>query len=198
MAELGLLGKPSGCTGDAPLASDAFKKVVGKTQKSCWMFNHMNKSGGQTVKGILTPWVKQNNLSVGLYDSPHWKNGTGFAKTFLDDEYTVTWGAYTEGLRPHGVASHCRWFTVFRHPISRLVSAYYFCQNRIRDPLCGAEILRADEADILTFAKHWTNFGLRQFASAFLLPEAVTNSRMAQQCPGCPGWYVEETNKEAF
>lgn len=157
-------------------------------QKHCWVFTHMNKSGGQTIKGLVNPWIAKNGLSLGLYDSVQWKNGTDSARRFLENQYTVTWGAYTEGLRPHGVRPHCKWFTLFRHPVSRLVSAYYFCHSRHRDPLCAAGVLRAEEADLLTFARHWTNFGLRQFASAFILPETVTSSRMGQLCPECPGW----------
>lgn len=157
-------------------------------KKHCWVFTHMNKSGGQTVKALLNPWIAKNDLSLGLYDTDQWKNGTDLARGFLENQYTVTWGAYTEGLRPHGVRPHCRWFTVFRHPVSRLVSAYYFCHSKFRDPLCAAGVLRAEEADLLTFARHWTNFGLRQFASAFVLPEAVMSSRMGKLCPQCPGW----------
>ena len=32
--------------------------------------------------------------------------------------------------------------------------------------MCGSRVLRADEVDLVTFAKHWGNFGLRQFLYA--------------------------------
>ena len=189
---------PSCCDGDAagdddgggppPVHLPGTAARESAHQKHCWVFTHMNKSGGQTVKALLKPWIADNGLSVGLYDSDEWKNGTDVARGFLESQYTVTWGTYTEGLRPHGVRPHCKWFTLFRHPVSRLVSAYYFCHNKHEDPLCATGVLRAEEADLLTFARHWTNFGLRQFASGFVLPEGVMSSRVGQLCPDCPGW----------
>lgn len=197
LALLSLVGRCSGGADSdddddspAPLHQPEAGTAAGESvhQKHCWIFTHMNKSGGQTIKGMLSPWIERNNLSLGLYDSLEWKNGTETAREFLENKYTVTWGAYTEGLRPHGVRPHCKWFTVFRHPVSRLVSAYYFCHKRHKDPLCATGVLRVEEADLLTFARHWTNFGLRQFAIAFILPESVMNSRAGQLCPDCPGW----------
>lgn len=82
-------------------------------RSKCWVFSHMNKAGGSTIKYMLEPYAKKHNLSIGLYDSSQWQEGTEFAKDFLNTKYTLTWGAYAEGLRPHG-GGHCKWFTVFR------------------------------------------------------------------------------------
>lgn len=163
---------------------------MGDEREPCWVLNHMNKSGGQTIKFMLLKWLEERRVTVGLFDSAEWKNGTAYARKFLDYNFEMTWGAYAEGLRSQGVRPHCKWFTIFRHPVSRLVSAFYFCQTRVTDPLCAANVMRADEVDIYAFAEHWTNFGLRQFAHAFISSDAVMSSRMARQCPDCPGWYA--------
>lgn len=200
LAGLGLLLAPMGCEAQRSLAWQTESTDDTDTQstddtdsdyKACWVFNHMNKSGGQTVKGLLKTWLARKRISPGLYDSLEWKSGAEQAESFLSMDHTLIWGAYAEGLRQFGVPAHCKWFTIFRHPVSRLVSAYYFCQRRFLDPLCAADVVRADEVDLLTFAQHWTNFGLRQFASAFVLPEEVMSSRLAQRCPDCPGWCVK-------
>lgn len=158
----------------------------------CWIFNHLNKGGGSTVKYMLQPWIAEHNVSLGLYDSPQWQEGASFTENYLDTNFTITWGAYTEGLRPHDRKEDCKWFTIFRHPIPRLVSAYYYCK-KARDSLCASVIMDANEVDLLTFAEHWSNFGLRQFSLAFVLPEdAITGDHEQCMTEGknkCPGWY---------
>lgn len=80
----------------------------------CWIFVHMNKSGGTSVKKLLSPWIQQqNNVSQGLFDSKEWASGAEYAQSYTGTGYTMTWGGYTEGLRPYA-AENCMWFTVFR------------------------------------------------------------------------------------
>eukprot|EP00752_Nemacystus_decipiens_P004970 g4522.t1 len=173
--------------------------VVEKPPKRCWVFNHQHRAGGSTIKYMLQAWADRRGeeTSVGIYDSTQWLRGEEFARDFLAEENTLTWGAYTEGLRPHGGADKCKWFTIFRHPIARLVSAYYYCKKSPVDGLCASVVLRANETDIHTFAEHWGNYGLRQFALAYALPEQVIASEAGSQhrCvpqrgrKECPGWY---------
>lgn len=47
-------------------------------------------------------------------------------------------------------------------PIQRVVSAYYFCKRKKEDQLCASFVLYAGDTDLLTFAKHWGNYGMRQ------------------------------------
>lgn len=47
-------------------------------------------------------------------------------------------------------------------PISRVISAYYYCKSEPSELLCGTAVLKANETDIYTFAEHWGNYGLRQ------------------------------------
>lgn len=75
-------------------------------------------------------------------------------------------GGYTEALRRAvDIQDKCSWFTVFRHPVSRVVSAFFYCKFRPLDYLC-ASMRMPPEAhnDVTEFARHWGNFGLRQFA----------------------------------
>ena len=75
---------------------------------------------------------------------------------------------------------------------SRKVSAYFYCQKpeRFPDPLCANYVRRVDTMDLVTFAKHWTNFGLRQYVTSFILPEDITSSPLvANMGPNVPGWY---------
>lgn len=153
----------------------------------------MNKSGGTTVKYLLQPWIDSNGIRLGLYDSPQWKMGAAFAEKFVRANVTLTWGGYVEGLRRHGAGTKCRWFTVFRHPMTRVVSAFYYCQDR-PDVLCANLERHANMTDFQSFAEHWSNFGLRQFAMGMVLPDMVTAFPPAQECvrkdPRCPGWYM--------
>ena len=133
----------------------------------CWVFMHLQKCGGSTVKKMLADrWGSR----YFVYDSMRWKLGDDFSRGFGEkmargDPWNVLAGGYPEALRRSAVVdASCRFFTVFRHPISRLVSAYYYCQVLELDVACASNIVRARDVDLLTFAKHWSNFAVRQFA----------------------------------
>ena len=83
------------------------------TSDQCWVFSHMNKSGGMTVRKMVTPWLSTNGITNSLYDEVEWSNGQRFAQEFAAKDTQFTYGGYTEGLRPHD-ARGCKWFTVFR------------------------------------------------------------------------------------
>lgn len=94
-------------------ASTAPKLAVTPAEKQCWIFNHLNKAGGSTVKYMMMPWVEQHNVSLGVYDTKQWQSGKTFAHEYLHTDYTLTWGTYPEALRPYG-GQDCKWFTIFR------------------------------------------------------------------------------------
>ncbi|CAN0359320.1 unnamed protein product, partial [Laminaria digitata] len=54
------------------------KQLSGDT---CWVFTHMNKSGGTTVKRLLRPSLDKNNIKYGLYDNVQGKQGVDYLKT---------------------------------------------------------------------------------------------------------------------
>ena len=97
-------------------------------------------------------------------------------------------------------------------PISRVVSAYYYCKKNSRDQLCANFEGKTDEDDILAFVKHWGNYGMMQLLLAFVRPEdmvsdtgwaadirdnvCVDADESGQQLiwttmpRECPGWYL--------
>ncbi|CAM9710299.1 unnamed protein product [Ascophyllum nodosum] len=154
----------------------------------------MNKAGGTTVKRLLRPFLDDHGINYGLYDSPQWKRGLDFLQNdMLKRDLRVIWGGYTEAIRPYGMFD-CKWFTVFRHPVNRLVSAFLYCKNKNNEynALCGTQALHpiANSTDLTTFAQHWSNFGLRQYALAYVQPDAVLTSHFATREPNHPAWYL--------
>lgn len=86
-----------------------------------------------STTGILNTWHKRakigDRIFVDTFEVYQWLEGRATAEFYGTGQghpsYLVM-GSYVEGLHPH--ADRCKWFTVFRHPISRVVSAYYHCQ----------------------------------------------------------------------
>ena len=76
--------------------------------------------------------------------------------------------------------------------IARLVSAYFYCKTNEHDALCGIEAL-TPTVDLRTFARHWSNFGLRQLALAYVQPDAVLTSPFISakySYSDRPGWLL--------
>ena len=166
----------------------------------CWIFTHLNKAGGSTVKSMLkNMWGPQYYN----YGGGQWNRGDIFSQSVMEDlvhgqNLNVVGGGYVEALRRSSdVDSQCKWFTVFRHPISRLVSAYYFCKV---SRSCASQLLDAKYVDLVTFAKHWGNYAVRQFVLSFVSIDHVleysktdaVKQRMPQtvKSPSAiPGWF---------
>lgn len=73
---------------------------------TCWVFTHMNKSGGTTVKRLLRPSLDKNGIKYGLFDNAQWKKGVDYLRNdYLERGTQLTWGGYTEGER----GSRKRW-----------------------------------------------------------------------------------------
>lgn len=92
-------------------------KIVADVSDKCWIFMHLQKSGGSTVKEMLTEsWERR----LFVYDNERWKHGDDFSRTFGNKLASATpWnvmaGGYTEALRrvPE-VEDKCQFFTLFR------------------------------------------------------------------------------------
>lgn len=157
----------------------------------CWIFTHMPKSGGSTVKKILYEWFGRENAF--RYNSDAWKLGEEHAASFEEDKrspWRLAVGGYAEVLRRHG-GQRCTWFTLFRHPIARLVSAFYYCRKKPRDQACASAAMLADDVDLVAFARFWGSFGLRQYTLGKLDADAVMQSaRSAKERAQLPGWYL--------
>ena len=57
------------------------------------------------------------------------------------------------------------------------MSAYFYCKKGAVDGLCGKAAVRAQEVDLVTFARHWGNFGLRQFLYGDVTVAAIAASK---------------------
>lgn len=181
-------------------AAPAFRTQDAIAEK-CWVFNHLNKAGGTTVKRMLHDiWGPQ----CFTYGAHQWDRGDVHAQSVAKDlvdgnNKRVVAGGYVEALRgSSAVGSKCKWFTVFRHPVSRMVSAYYFCKSSVS---CASEILDAKLVDLPTFAKHWGNYAMRQFVLSFVsIDDVLEYSRtdaVRERLPqtvkspsAVPGWYL--------
>eukprot|EP00752_Nemacystus_decipiens_P012637 g11192.t1 len=179
--------------------------------RTCWVFNHMNKSGGTSIKQYVKKWRRGRGYRLYLFDTQEWTDGVKEStERYLQQNNTITMGGYAEALRPYG-AQDCKWFTIFRHPISRLVSAYYYCKVHRSDQLCATRARnRADSNDLVGFARHWGNHGLQQFVLGFVKAEDIVpqdeeawaaTAATGHAClrpfergniaeGGCPGWYL--------
>lgn len=167
--------------------------VTGSTdapaRPECWVYLHMNKSGGSTVRFLIKSWADQQKIKQRLYGCSQWAQGSATSRRLVHSQVSLVYGGYTEGLRPYErVGDECKWFTVFRHPFSRLVSAYYYCK-RTGDQLCAHQTIDMKHMDLVSFAEHWGNYGLRQFALSQLSWEEVNASRAAKNCKRCSAWF---------
>ena len=189
-----------------PAGVDAVPRLEhpGAISDKCWVFMHLQKSGGSTVKGILgNRWGSK----LAVYDSVLWKEGDASLEGFGDiltsgDRWNVVVGGYTDALRRSSVVDqNCRWFTMFRHPVSRLVSAYFYCKRTPHDRACASEVVNANHVDLVAFAKHWGNFAMRQFALGLVSADDVmefsrtvaaqeTVPPSVRQVSKIPGWYL--------
>lgn len=163
----------------------------------CWIFTHLQKCGGSTVKEILKEsWGSR----YFIYDSMRWKMGEGFLGPFAErlatkKDWNVMTGGYPEALRRSpAVEKNCRWFTMFRHPVARMVSAYYYCRELPGDVACASEIVDAREVDLLAFAKHWGNFALRQFVLSMVSADPVMTYARSEEGRALLPEAIEDVN----
>ncbi|CAM9141398.1 unnamed protein product, partial [Laminaria digitata] len=168
------------------------------------VFTHLNKSGGSTVKAILKAYWGPRYCSFG---AGKWEMGSSHSRLVAEilahgHKWNVVGGGYAESLRrSSAVDAKCKWFTVFRHPIARMISAFNWCQKAPQDQTCATHVVDARQVDLTTFAKHWGNYAMRQFVLGLLsiddvmeyshadavdetLPQAVNGTE------GTSGWYL--------
>ena len=89
------------------------RELKSTSKHDCWVFSHMNKSGGMTVRKMIMPFLKEKGVSTGLFDDIEWSSGRSYAENFVKENAVFTYGGYTEGLRMYDDRD-CKWFTVFR------------------------------------------------------------------------------------
>ena len=87
------------------------------------------------MKYMMSKAAKTNNISEIAVGSPHYKHGAKArreAEKALRDGRGMMSGGYVETVRPSESEDKCKWFTVFRHPVARLISAYFYCKFKSR------------------------------------------------------------------
>ena len=99
------------------------------------MFLHMVKSGGTTVKDMLRKAAETNNITQPKMTSREYTGGASARRDVenaLRDGRGMIYGGFVETVRPSKSEDKCKWFTIFRHPVARVISAYFHCrfQNR--------------------------------------------------------------------
>ncbi|CAM9117794.1 unnamed protein product [Ectocarpus sp. 13 AM-2016] len=150
---------------------------------ACWVFTHNNKAGGTTVKTHLRNYAEARNQTLAVFHGGSYKSGDKGIQNLLDNKPALIAGGYTEGLRTTAY-QRCTWFTMMRHPIARLISAFYYCSGGSRDQLCAANIHKPEDGDIYDFAEHWGNYALMQFALG-----VVDQKEILAQEVDAPAWY---------
>lgn len=134
--------------------------------EACWIFMHMEKSGGGGARQVAAEHMRKESL---VFDTVQWRRGDSFAADIMTSHWRLLHGGCVEALRNESAGRQCKWVTIFRHPVSRLLSAYDHCRKAPKDPLCPAP----KSADLATFAERWGNFAMRQFALAEVSPSTV-------------------------
>lgn len=161
------------------------EKLTDQQPTNCWIFSHLQKSGGSSIKAILKMGGCRTRTKVN-YDVQNWcgEKATPDRSGNEHHDKIVIMGGYTEALRFDPNFNYCVWLTIFRHPIPRLVSAFFYCKVRPRDPCCGARKMPVEARNNITaFAEHWGNFAVRQFALGLIPAEDVLDYIQATEGP---------------
>lgn len=170
-------------TTDVDTNVDDAEHFVAEEEEVCWVLMHMEKSGGGAVRQIASEFWRRDAV---VFDTVQWRRGDVYAEDVMSSHWKLLHGGCVETLRGDN-APPCKWLTIFRHPVARLLSAYDHCRRAPIDPLCPP----AKSKDLATFAERWGNFAMRQFALASLSQSAVKEWAARAQVPkGVSVWYL--------
>lgn len=88
----------------------------GRADDGCWIFTHMKKAGGSTIRSMLMTIIDALPPLSGhaVFDDHQWKVGQKYSEEYRRRNNTVMWGGHTEGLRRFEAPRICKWFTTFR------------------------------------------------------------------------------------
>ncbi|CAM9239120.1 unnamed protein product [Ectocarpus sp. 4 AP-2014] len=178
------------------------RSTPGEPPEYCTLFNHMVKSGGSTIKDKLESAAYED-----MVDGPAMcVNGIGYENSCLKamNSAPVIVG-YAELLRYplEVIGRECEYFTVMRHPIDRLLSAFFYCpaDGDVQDrppKWCGYVNDPQPVTDrLVEFAKYgWKNKAFRQMTFGLYCPpnafceQAEPGAQQAVHEPG--GWRLLE------
>jgi len=154
---------------------------VRSAESSCYAIVAQHKSAGQTINGILSLFAKSvswkffacdDNMNRYLYrhqnrccldPSGHETNQALPPPRIIVQGYSHTMEKFS-----FFKLDNCMWSTMFRNPMSRLISAKFYCTEQSNDALCGSRNSSFfHESSNVEFAKYWGNF---QFTNLLLHP----------------------------
>lgn len=135
----------------------------------CLVYNHMPKSGGTSIKGMLYSSARKAGKDPpGLCIKSDVINSELCMNAARNAEVIV---GYTETLRPTLTESgrKCQWFIMLRHPIERLISLFFYCNNPDTQGRRSSRHCGLDESEepmssrLIDFAKtEWGNQAANQ------------------------------------
>lgn len=155
--------------------------------EDCWIYMHMPYSGGNGVRELLVERLRDEEA---LFDTVQWRKGRSYAMNLMgQSRWRVLHGGCVESLRQYG-GKKCKWFTVFSHPIARLLAAFQHCREDPDDPSCPTTVSSGGQSpDLLAFAEHWGNRALRQFAMYNISSDAASDWAAASgRGKSLPSW----------
>ena len=148
--------------------------------EECWVMHRMPKAGSTTTYKILESWANKDDVVLRhVHNLPEEK--VKHMSFFQDGQYDVISSFSAPALLALGLGTNCKWFTMFRHPAPRLVSAYLYCKSIDHDVICGKEGFDFQTGSFQEFAKFWSNFSMRQFVLAFVSTEQILSSPSVQE-----------------
>ena len=106
------------------------------------VFLHYPKSGGSSVKYTLTKIRRQRHISLRLLQFPDQLRRAYdlFNTTEKFFGRTIFEGIYSFGICEVLHGRPCAYFTLIRDPIDRMISMYFYCQQRRRDCRVGKNV----------------------------------------------------------
>ena len=179
---------------EGAVKADSAAAVSAAYRGACVVFHAQHKSAGNTIVQTLlrVPWLHANVSADAwrgchcqwLCDVRFWDWGirgcpSAGAVTATTTPRLLTRG-YALSMARHpswARASGCLWVTIFREPVSRLVSAQFYCRSAPQDPLCGprrssssrsrpmsVSVVAAEDPTLSpgSWARHWGNYLLRE------------------------------------
>eukprot|EP00903_Cladosiphon_okamuranus_P006273 g6155.t1 len=160
-----------------------------ETTKKCAVFTHMNKCGGTSIKTMLQ---SVPGMSLGVFSERTYAKGPEELRFFLDQHFDLMAGGPTEVLRSFDRSvEDCNWFTMFRHPVSRLVSNFYYeCKGTGLHNFRCNDKLKDGEDDLREYAKLWGAWAPVRFSLSFVDQATLLALQVDPElCPSwCPTW----------
>ncbi|CAB1120652.1 unnamed protein product [Ectocarpus sp. CCAP 1310/34] len=166
------------------VGSDAFyaRSEPGQPPEYCTVFHHMVKSGGSTIiHNLIKSSGSAGDPRPGLCVAGGGEKTNSCKEAFNSSAVIM---GYAEAMRQdvplEAVRKDCEYFTLLRHPVDRLVSAFFYCPKehdvQSRPPKwCGYADHPLPATDrLLDYAQqYWKNMAYKQMAFGMYCPHGL-------------------------